>query len=206
MIYKTPININDPYFILKSAGGYYEGIAGKDQVRAGSGLNNCVCAAWGLVAKLENNPKCRIGCGNRDFNAPYNAGEWLERSPDYKQVQEPIEGGIIVYDNHVAFINRVAGDNVYILESGYGSSNKAGIWSKTVKKSENYYRGKIYGNFKGFLAPKETNTKQPITTDEAIDKMADDVIAGLYGNGKEYRKEKLYRAIQKRVNKKLLGR
>ena len=56
------------------------------------------------------------------------------------------------------------------------------------------------------LAQKERKTGQSITTDEAIDKMADDVIAGLYGNGRAYRKEKLYQTIQNRVNKKLLGR
>lgn len=55
----------------------------------------------------------------------------------------------------------------------------------------------------GDNTPRQTPTPEPtpsaITTEQAIDKMAQDVLAGLYGNG-EARKNNLYTAIQKRVN------
>lgn len=202
MIYRELPEITESFFKLKSAGGYYEGIKGKPGLFEGSGLNNCTCAAWGLFAKTENNPACRVGCGTRTTATPYDASKWYELTQDgYKRSQTPEEGSIICYKNHVAFVNEILDNgDLVIIESGYGAKNQNGLWTKTVKASENYYRGKIYGDFVGFILPKKQPAKQPeIALEDAIERIAREVLKGTYGNG-EARKNALYKAIQGKVN------
>ena len=71
-------------------------------------------------------------------------------------------------------------------------------------RSDNYKWSTEYdvGQFQGFIYPKDSKPEpEPsgITTDQAIQKMAEDVIAGMYGNG-FMRAERLYKVIQDRVN------
>ena len=69
-----------------------------------------------------------------------------------------------------------------------------------MKASENYYRGKIYGDFVGFILPKRKPVEQPeIALEDAIERIAREVLKGTYGNG-EARKTALYKAIQGKVN------
>lgn len=197
-------SIPSPYndvFKLRQYGGVYDGIKGKTQIYDGCGLNNCTCAAWGLTALYENDINCKIGCGNRKNNMPYDAGSWFYLNRDiYKTSDTPVEGAVICYTNHVAFVNEVkANGDIVVFESGYGSSNKNGIWKTTLKRNNDYDHGAIYGTYLGFLLPKERELNEDITTKDAIHKMALDVIAGMYGNGLT-RKNKIYAAIQTEVN------
>ena len=197
MIYRTMPEITEPFFKLKSAGGYYEGIKGSPELFEGSGLNNCTCAAWGLFAMQEKNPSC--GVGGR-IAAPYDAKEWFKISDGYKHDQTPEEGAIICFENHVAFINEILDNgDLVIIESGYGSNNTAGLWKKTLTKSSGYYRGKIYGNVVGFIHPKHAPEAPEMPLEDAIERIAREVLKGTYGNG-EARKMALYKAIQGKVN------
>ena len=197
MIYKEIPDIRSPYFTLRPY-GFYAGIKGLPQVAERSALNNCTAAAWGLFAMNEKNPQCKIGCGDRLIPQPYDAGKWYNLEKTYKKSSEPVEGAIICFTNHVAYVNEVKDNgDIVIIESGYGAQNEAGLWRKTLKKEENYFRGKIYGEFMGFIWPAKCDG---ITTEQAINKMAHDVIDGKYGNAPQ-RKENIYNAIQAEVNK-----
>lgn len=206
-IYNKIPDINSKYFKLTSAGGYYDGIAGSPQVASGSGLNNCCCAAWGLFAMRENNPACLVGCTGRSTAKPYNAGEWFGLVDEYERGQEPKEGALICFKNHIAFVNEVLKNgDIVIYESGYGAKNNNGIWAKTLTKESGYYRGKIYGDFMGFIYPKEKQeTKEDITLEQALVRMAEEVMKGTYGNGKYARSNALYNAIQSKVNELMKG-
>ena len=201
MIFKEIPSVKESVFKLRAYGGVYDGIVGKKQIYDGCGLNNCTCAAWGLMALYLGDSNCRIGCGTRTKNQPYDAGQWYNLNNDlFEQSAIPVEGSIICYTNHVAFVNEVkpSGD-IVVLESGYGSNNKAGIWKYPLYKVNNYNHGTIYGSWQGFKVPKSIEIPE-VTTQEAIHKMALDVIAGKYGNGIT-RKNNIYKAIQAEVNK-----
>ena len=206
-IYKELPDINSEYFKLKSYGGYYDGIKGSPEVYKGSGLNNCCCAAWGLFAMAENKPLCLVGCEGRTTTKPYNAGEWYGLKDEYKRGLEPVEGALICFTNHIAFVNEVLSNgDIIIIESGYGAKNYNGLWYKKLLKEENYYRGAIYGDFVGFIYPKENSkTEEEITLEQAIKRMAEEVIKGTYGNGKIKRSAALYSAIQAKVNELMKG-
>lgn len=96
----------------------------------------------------------------------------------------------------------------------YGTSpwSIVAIWQFTCSLRLKGYNGNLDGNIaymdadswlKFAHANKEESPaprkESDISTSEAIDKMACDVIAGMYGNG-DRRKENLYRTIQGRVN------
>ena len=201
MIFKSIPPITNAVFKLRAYGGVYDGIVGKKQIYKGCGLNNCTCGAWGLMALYQDNLNCKIGCGARSKNQPYDAGQWYYlNDAEYVKSNIPVEGSIICYTNHVAFVNEVkeSGD-IVVLESGYGSTNNSGIWKFPLYKVNNYDHGTIYGKFLGFKVPKNKIDNSTITTEQAIHKMALDVISGKYGNGIT-RKNNIYKAIQKEVN------
>lgn len=105
----------------------------------------------------------------------------------------------------------IDGDKLTLLSSGYGNSTKAGFDIRIVSKSNNYEWPTMKGyTFQGFIYPSLTEPviEKPkqgyITTQEAVHKMAEDVIQGKYGNGFA-RKERLYKTVQDEVNKILRG-
>ena len=139
MIFKSIPPITNAVFKLRAYGGVYDGIVGKKQIYKGCGLNNCTCGAWGLMALYQDNLNCKIGCGARSKNQPYDAGQWYYLNDDeYVKSNIPVEGSIICYTNHVAFVNEVkeSGD-IVVLESGYGSTNNSGLWKFPLYKVNN---------------------------------------------------------------------
>ena len=199
------------YFALKKVGGFFEGIPGNKQLYPGSSLNNCVAAAWGLFALAENNPKCRVGCGTRNKAMPFNAGEWIVQNGGYDTGLTPKEGSIIVYGGtgtagHVAYVNNINEDGTLdLLESNYGSSNKAGITKRTVSPENMYFISKIAGKCIGFIYPKVIVPIKNETPTKDITTIANEVLAGKWGVYPE-RKGRLiasgydYSMVQRKVN------
>lgn len=195
----------------KDYGGYNPGPSGKIECFEGCTLNNCTAGAWGLFAMAENNPECKVGhikVGTyfQDAGSWYNNGQ-PSKWDHYKRGQDPMPGAIICYDNHVAYITKIEGDKLTLLSSGYGNTTPDGFDWRVVYKSQNYkWPNATVGAFQGFIYPEGQEPIPPkpepedeITTEEAIEKMAKDVIKGMYGNG-SVRKERLYRTIQAKVN------
>lgn len=137
----------------------------------------------------EGNKDCKVGCGSRTTAKPLNAQEWVANSGGYKTGTEPKEGAVIVYGNtgtagHVAYVNEIKEDGTLVLiESGYGRTNKAGIWYREVKPSNNYFISKTAGNLIGFIYPK-TAVKAPTTSEnkKTVEVIAQEVIDGKWGN------------------------
>lgn len=229
IIYNKP-NIFDPavkpYFTKngrggrKDYGGYSPCTTGNKECFEGSTLNNCVGGAWGLFALAENNPECKVGF-IKTSSYPQDAGSWYNggngsKYDTYERGQEPKLGSIICYGGrgygHVAYVMAIDGDKITLLSSGYGNTTPDGFDIRVVYKSKNYKwpTSADVGDFQGFIYPKlsepviPTPTPSEITTDEAIHKMAQDVIKGMYGNG-FLRKERLYTTIQNEVNRILRG-
>lgn len=217
MIFEKIPEITSPYFTLEAGGGYYRGLKGKVQVSANSGLNNCVCAAWGLFAMNENDPNCIVG--GTQAGKPANAQEWIKYHGKYETGKEPREGAIIVYGGtgtagHVAFVNSINSDGtLQLIESGYGRTNKAGLWFRTVSPSNNYFISNTAGNFLGFIYPSKTaqikpNTDTTVNTATDLQSVVNDVLAGKYGNypARKTNLEKAgydYSEIQRLVNARL---
>lgn len=227
VIKDKPDIFGNPYFIKngrggrKDYGGYSPGVTGKVECFEGSTLNNCTSGAWGLFAMAEDNPKCKVGFVK--YSDRYtNANTWWNDGKQskwdrYERGLEPREGAIICYDGingdpygHVAYVTKVEGDKITLLSSGYGNDTPDGFNWRVVYRSQNYKWPTVdYLEFQGFIYPtkiddkKEPSTVFPstegITTDQAIQKMAEDVIQGYYGNG-FMRAERLYKVIQDRVN------
>lgn len=214
-----------PYFTRngrngrKDYGGYSPCTTGKIECFEGSTLNNCVGGAWGLFAMAEQNPDCKIGFIKSGVY-PQDAGSWYNdgkgsKWDTYERGQEPKLGSVICYSGngsgHVAYVIGIDGDTLTLLSSGYGNTTQSGFDIRKVRKSNNYDWPTMKGyHFQGFIYPKlvehipDKPTVTEITTEQAVHKMAEDVIRGLYGNG-FLRKEKLYSAIQGEVNKILRG-
>lgn len=210
MIYQDLPSIDSPYFKLKSAGGYYQGVPGNKQVKEGSSLNNCVAAAWGLFAMQEENPNCLVGCGSRSVPMPLNAQEWFSNSKGYETGKTPREGSIIVYGGtgtagHVAYVNGINGNELTLIESNYGSRSTKGLSYRKVVSDNNYFISNTAGNFIGFIYPKKVQENSPGNTLKSIAEIAKEVIAGKWGVYPE-RKTLLenagynYKAVQTMVN------
>lgn len=143
---------------------------------------------------------------NAKYWANHLRGNWVLKSLSNYDV---VHGDIIIYDGtygHVAFVEEVY-PNGNILLSNYNRIENGKFtlkfWTCTVDSSCQLKGcGKVLGvahlNSNISTAPNSTN-KNYITTNDAITKMAEDVIAGKYGNGYS-RQVNIYNAIQKRVN------
>lgn len=220
VIREKPNIFGNKYFIKngrggrKDYGGYSPCTTGNKECFEGCTLNNCVGGAWGLFAMAENNPDCKIG-HIKASTYPQDAGSWYNNGKGskwdtYERGQEPREGAVICYGGdgsqygHVAYVTKIEGDKLTLLSSGYGNTTPDGFDWRVVYRSDNYKWSTEYdvGQFQGFIYPKDSKPEpEPsgITTDQAIQKMAEDVIAGMYGNG-FMRAERLYKVIQDRVN------
>lgn len=225
VIREKPSVEGNKYFIKngrggrKDYGGYSPGITGNKELFDGCTLNNCTSGAWGLFAMAEGNPDCKVGFTK--YSDRYgNANTWWNdghgsKWDHYERGLEPVEGAIICYDGingdpygHVAYVTKIEGDKLTLLSSAWQSDNPDGFSWRIVYKSEGYKWPTVdYLQFQGFIYPKGVSPKpkpdfpdvSDVTTDMAIQKMALDVIQGMYGNG-FMRSERLYDAIQNRVN------
>lgn len=127
-----------------------------------------------------------------------DAGLWLNVTK-WETGATPKPGAVGVCDNHVFVVEEVYSDGSYLVSEG---SWKTFIF-RTIKKStkKGQYYDNVAGKLKAFIYNPYVNDDSPtvITTDQAITKMAQDVIQGMYGNGED-RKNNLYRTIQNKVN------
>lgn len=164
------VNIKSKYFIRKDKGGYSPCINGNPQIYEGCTLNNCVGAAWGLFAEAEGNPNCTLG-DVYNVGYPQDASKWFNGKDGYERGKEPKVGAVACFKNHVMYVTEVKSNgDIVCLESGYGAKNSKGIWQKTLTKESNYYRGKIYGEFQGFIYPKSVKVEEPKKEEAEIKK------------------------------------
>lgn len=206
------------FFNTKSNGGYSSCIQGKPVISGLDVLCNCV---GGACAKF-NETYSKI-TGYQGMKFPYlncNAENFITRGQSYyglKVVQEPVEGGIMVWEGigslagHVAFVGKcISPTQVYTGESGYNSF----AWANyTRNKGTNGNWGLNTTNYRylGCLVnpavgeqrsyQSSTNTSSDISN-KSVDELAREVIAGKYGNG-DARKNALgsrYSEVQARVN------
>ena len=120
----------DPFYNTTGNGGYSQCIQGKPVVSGLNVLCNCVGAACGFFNKIYSEVT-----GYKGMKYPYlncNAEYFIERAkkyyPDIKVVQEPCEGGIMVWEGYGDLAGHVAGvvkcnsaTQVYTAESGYNN-------------------------------------------------------------------------------------
>ncbi len=150
--FETLPSLEDPYFVMgdregtrKGCTGYSPCIAGRVQVAKGSTLNNCVGATWGLFAKFENNPKCKVGHIKTNMY-PQDGGSWWNDGKSsafdkYPRGQEPQLASVICFSNHVAFVNEIKENgDLEIISSSLGSTNPNGFEIETLTKSSGYAR------------------------------------------------------------------
>lgn len=166
---------------------------------------NCTHYAYARSCELANRD---IRC---DFTRFPDAGNWLNSDVStWDRGDLPKPGSIGVTDKHVFIVEDVYEDGTCLISESSWKEYIFKTRKKKVKKGTTYtaFAGKV----KGFLynpyvdsEPTPTPTPTTITTEQAITKMAEDVIAGKYGNGVFTRKNNLYSAIQRKVNEILRG-
>lgn len=172
------------------------------EISDGSCLPNCTGYAWGRWREL---------LGSFHKLSRNHAEKWYLNTADgYRRGNKPKLGSVICYSlgiagnnddgkGHVAIVEKINDDgSIVVSQSNYGGER----WELKNIPADYSYPGTSL-KFQGFIyLPiefEEEEKKQEITTEEAIHKMALDVIAGKYGNG-EKRKQNLYKTIQAEVN------
>lgn len=206
------------FFNTKSNGGYSSCIQGKPVISGLNVLCNCV---GGASAKF-NEIYSKI-TGYQGMKYPYlncNAENFISRAnayyPDIKVVQEPVEGGIMVWEGigslagHVAFVGKCnSATQVYTGESGYNSfawanyTRNKGFNGNWGLNTTNYkYLGCLVNPAVGEQRSYQSSTPTSEISDKSVDELAREVIAGKYGNG-DARRNALgsrYSEVQARVN------
>lgn len=186
------------YYIHKDNGGLNECIKINNTKYC---IPNCVGYAWGAWYEM---------LGKRPSLSRRNAELWYGWTNDgYKRGSTPKLGAVACYQGgtlddgtdgagHVAIVVGINGNKITVAQSNYGGTR----W-----ELKTYTNGIIPGlKLQGYIyLPVEIEDDggdEEVTTETAIKKMAEDVIAGKYGNGFN-RKERLYKVIQAEVNKLL---
>lgn len=149
----------------------------------------------------------KIGAGS-DFPYECSASRMAKKC---KPQNEPSLGCLVFYDwdnnghdDHVGVVTRIDGDTLSVIE---GNSNNA-VRVRKISKTSKSIRMFGYLRYK----PKAVgDAKAAQIEDQALDKIAHDVMAGVYGNGstriRNLRKLGYdYTAIQKRVNEIYYGK
>ena len=200
----TAPGATDKNYIKTTHGGYNYCIKiGSD----GSCLPNCVGYAWGrwreLLGKFHN-----LSRGN--------AENWWGTSDGYGRGQEPRLGAVMCWRKgqagnandgagHVAIVERINADGSIT----YSQSNYGGTRWELKTKSYPYSLGSAY-TFQGFIylpisfdspGSNQTTTSNSTGVNKGITEVAQDVMAGKYGNGHETRKENIYKAVRAEVNR-----
>lgn len=194
----TAPSYNNKYYIHSSKGGLNECIL----IKGSSCIPNCVGYAWGATYELT---------GTRPKLSRRNAELWYGYTADgYKRGSKPKLNAIACYQGgtlddgsdgagHVGVVVKIEGSKVTLAQSNYGGTR----W-----ELKTYENGRIPGlTLQGYIyiVDDEDNSDnggdEEVTTETAIHKMAEDVIKGLYGNGRYNRMNKLYNTIQAEVNK-----
>ena len=145
-------------------------------------------------------PKHSAGAGCK-FSAQYykNAGQWFTEPKVGDQIFFYDNAGVI---NHTGIVTKVDDSNVYTVEGNSGDAVKTHGYSLSNKKIAGYGRPR-YDESSSIADTAPTKPQNPALKSEQ--EIANEVIAGKWGNGTE-RKQKLteagydYDAIQKIVN------
>lgn len=201
---------NNKYYISKDKGGLNECIL----IKGSSCIPNCVGYVWGAWYEMT---------GVRPKLARTNAETFYIQKDGYKRGKTPKLGAVACYQGgtivdfdgcdgagHVGIVVGIDGDNITIAQSNYGG---------TRFELKTYLKGQIPGlTLQGYIyLPDEYSCddgaengsgvgSNEITSEEAIEKMAKDVIAGKYGNGRYNRMNRLYNTIQNKVNQIMLSK
>jgi LysM repeat protein len=192
------------YYIRKAQGGYSNAIYGKPTDSECNVLANCVGYAYGRFNEIGGYGYCK-------YLAPVNAENFMDYKGSCKTGMTPKVGACMVWEGkgnlagHVAIVEKVYDNNhVYTSESGYGSS---AFWNQHRYNNNGRWGCGSNYSFKGFIynpAVKDEPAPAP-TPSKSVDELAQEVIAGLWGNQPE-RQQRLeaagydYYAVQARVN------
>lgn len=164
---------------------------------------NCTHYAYARSCEIKGG---RVNGDLMDFFP--DAGQWLSNAK-WKTGTTPKLGAIAVFEGHVAIVEKIYKDGRVMLSQ---SSYKTFIFNTVIKKlSIGTKLDNVAGKLLGYIYnpyvdetsednSSDTGTTTEITTDQAIEKMAKDVIAGKYGNGRYVRMTKIYNVIQSKVN------
>lgn len=157
--------LEDEYFLMGDRDGTRDThygvspcIAGRPQIIEGSTLNNCVGAVWGLFAKAENNPNCKVGfVGSRHY--PSGASAWWNGGngkllDNYARGTEIKLGAIACWSNHLGYVNEIMDNGDFVVIQSILSNDKIkGLETMKVYKNKGY---KIWDQeFLGFIYPKK---------------------------------------------------
>ena len=205
----TAPSATDKNYIKTTHGGYNYCIKIKQD---GSCLPNCVGYAWGRWREL---------LGEYHKLSRGNAENWWANKDGYERGQIPKVGAVMCWRKgkagnasdgagHVAVVERINADgSITYSQSNYGGTR----WELKTKKAP-YSLGSSY-TFQGFIyLPKEfeeevkpqTTTSTTTTANNGITLVAQDVIKGVYGNGRDKRMKNIYNAVQAEVNRLLAKR
>lgn len=164
---------------------------------------NCTHYAYARSCEIAgHNIKCAA-----DFSRFPDAGNWYKYTK-WEVGYTPKVGAIGECQGHVFIVEKVYDDGSYLISQ---SSYKDFIFNTAVVRTK---IGDTFSNISGkllhfiynpYVDDTEHEISLGITTEQAVDKMARDVISGLYGNGKIVRSLNLYNTIQKRVNELMGG-
>lgn len=197
---------NNKYYIKTTYGGYNQCIV--INATTGSVLPNCVGYAWGRFCEEAGITSCKLSRGNAE-------NWWSNTADGYPRGQEPRLGAVVCWRKgqagvaadgagHVGVVEVIDGDYITVSMSAYEGSR---WYTRKFKKGAYSYNNLI---FQGFIYNPYINDTP--THKKTIDEIAQEVIAGKWGNGSA-RWNKLTLAgyteeeqeqIQKRVNE-ILG-
>ena len=190
------------YYIRKAQGGYSNAIYGKPTDSECNVLANCVGYAYGRFNEIGGYGYCK-------YLAPVNAENFMDYKGSCKTGMTPKVGACMVWEGkgdlagHVAIVEKVYDNNhVYTSESGYGSS---AFWNQHRYNNNGRWGCNSNYSFKGFIYNPAVKEEPAPTPSKSVDELAQEVIAGLWGNQPE-RQQRLeaagydYYAVQARVN------
>lgn len=191
------------YYIRKAQGGYSNAIYGKPTDSECNVLANCVGYAYGRFNEIGGYGYCK-------YLAPVNAENFMDYKGSCKTGMTPKVGACMVWEGkgdlagHVAIVEKVYDNNhVYTSESGYGSKNP--FWNSHRYNNNGRWGCNSNYKFLGFIYNPAVKDEPAPTPSKSVDELAQEVIAGLWGNQPE-RQQRLeaagydYYAVQAKVN------
>lgn len=145
-----------------------------------------------------------------------NASQWYNNAR-WSKGDKPKVGAIACYGGngtagHVEIVEKVNQDGSFVVSHSGWRSYIYKVSTRNLRigdKLDNvagFLMGFIYNPYLEETTPETPeNASCEMSREQAITRMAEDVISGLYGNGATNRKNNLYKVIQERVNEILRG-
>ena len=206
---------NNKFYMRRSAGGYSDAILGKPTDSTANVLANCVGYANGRFGEIIHE---LTGYNGIQYQLVCNAEDFIEKAKKYglKISDTPSLGGIMVWRKgkigtgsdgagHVAIVEKIIDANtIYTSESNYGGTAFLNVTRTNTNKR--WGLSSKYA-FRGCIINPAVTKPHP---DKSIDKIAQEVIDGKWGNGTARKKALTnagydYYEVQKRVNEILYG-